>query len=73
MDAVTIHDAKTNLSKLILRAESGEEVVISRGNRSQPTTDWRSTAYKLSKQADGIRTVSTVFQRNCPPKFIPKD
>ena len=28
---VTIHDAKTNLSKLIARAEAGEEIVIARG------------------------------------------
>jgi prevent-host-death family protein len=28
---VNIHDAKTNLSKLIKRAESGEEIVIARG------------------------------------------
>ncbi len=31
MSAVTIHHAKTNLSKLIARVEAGEEVVIMRG------------------------------------------
>lgn len=31
MAAFTIHQAKTNLSKLIARAEAGEEVVITRG------------------------------------------
>jgi prevent-host-death family protein len=31
MAAVTIHQAKTNLSKLIAKAEAGEEVVIMRG------------------------------------------
>lgn len=31
MATVTIHQAKTNLSKLIARAEAGEEVVIMRG------------------------------------------
>ncbi len=31
MASVTIHKAKTNLSKLIARAEAGEEVVITRG------------------------------------------
>jgi prevent-host-death family protein len=30
--AFTIHQAKTNLSKLIARAEAGEEVVITRGD-----------------------------------------
>lgn len=29
---VTIHDAKTNLSRLIAEAEAGREVVIARGN-----------------------------------------
>ena len=32
MDKVTIHKAKTELSKLIARVEAGEEIVISRGN-----------------------------------------
>ncbi len=31
MSDITIHAAKTNLSRLIERAERGEEVVISRG------------------------------------------
>lgn len=30
--AITVGEAKTTLSKLIARAEAGEEVVISRGN-----------------------------------------
>lgn len=31
VDSVTIHTAKTTLSKLIARVEAGEEVVIARG------------------------------------------
>ena len=31
MATVTIHEAKTNLSKLIARAEAGEEIIIARG------------------------------------------
>lgn len=31
MASFTIHQAKTNLSKLIAQAEAGEEVVITRG------------------------------------------
>ena len=30
---VTIHEAKTHLSKLIRKALAGEEIVIARGNR----------------------------------------
>jgi prevent-host-death family protein len=31
MSIATIHEAKTNLSKLIERAERGEEIIIARG------------------------------------------
>ena len=33
MATVTVHAAKTNLSKLIKRVEAGEEIVIARGDR----------------------------------------
>jgi prevent-host-death family protein len=33
MTVVTIHQAKTNLSKLVAMVEAGEEVVIARGNQ----------------------------------------
>ena len=33
MATYTIHDAKTNLSKLVARAEAGEEVVLARGKQ----------------------------------------
>ena len=33
MSVVTIHAAKTNLSKLLARVEAGEEIVIARGHR----------------------------------------
>jgi prevent-host-death family protein len=33
MPIATIHQAKTNLSKLIERAERGEEVLIARGDK----------------------------------------
>ena len=32
MAVITVHAAKTNLSKLIERAEAGEEIIIARGN-----------------------------------------
>ncbi len=32
-DTVNIHDAKTHLSRLVERAEAGEEIVIARGGR----------------------------------------
>ena len=32
-EIVTIHAAKTHLSRLVARAEAGEEIVIARGNK----------------------------------------
>ncbi len=31
MTVVTVHEAKTNLSRLIAQAEAGEEIIIARG------------------------------------------
>jgi prevent-host-death family protein len=33
MNVVTIHNAKTNLSKLLKQVETGEEIIIARGNK----------------------------------------
>jgi len=33
MNTVTIHIAKTNLSKLLVRVEAGEEIVLARGDQ----------------------------------------
>jgi prevent-host-death family protein len=33
MNKVTVHQAKTNLSKLLKLVEAGEDVIISRGNK----------------------------------------
>ena len=32
-DAISIHAAKTHLSRLIARAEAGEEIIIARGRK----------------------------------------
>jgi prevent-host-death family protein len=32
-EVVTVHHAKTHLSKLLVRAEAGEEIVIARGKK----------------------------------------
>jgi prevent-host-death family protein len=32
MDAVSIHEAKTQFSRLVARAEAGEEIVVRRGS-----------------------------------------
>jgi prevent-host-death family protein len=33
MAVITIHDAKTNLSRLIKKAAEGEEIIIARGDK----------------------------------------
>jgi prevent-host-death family protein len=42
MDAVSIHEAKTHFSRLVTRAEAGEEIIIRRG----PTPVAKLVAYK---------------------------
>jgi prevent-host-death family protein len=56
---VTIHEAKTHLSKLIARAEAGEEIVIARGKepvvRLTPvTTRKRRATFGAFKKLQGI-------------------
>jgi prevent-host-death family protein len=33
MDAVSIHEAKTHFSRLVARAEAGEEIIVRRGQK----------------------------------------
>jgi prevent-host-death family protein len=52
MTKVTIHAAKTNLSKLIAKVEAGEEVVICRGDKEVA----RLVAAKpANENADAVR------------------
>ena len=52
MATVTIHQAKTNLSKLIARAEAGEEIVIARGK--EPVVRLTPVASKKRHPTFGI-------------------
>ncbi len=51
MKTVTIHQAKTNLSRLIERACEGEEVIIARG--SQPVARLVALATKKGNRKPG--------------------
>jgi prevent-host-death family protein len=51
MAVVTIHHAKTNLSKLIARVEAGEEIVIARGK--QPVAKLTPVAGRKGKRVPG--------------------
>jgi len=48
----TIHQAKTNLSKLIARVEAGEEIVIMRGKN--PVARLEPIAKKKGKRVPGL-------------------
>ncbi len=52
MATVTIHAAKTNLSKLIARAEAGEEIVIARGK--EPVVRLTPVTEKPLKRKAGV-------------------
>jgi len=52
MATVTIHEAKTQLSKLIKRAEAGEEIVIARGK--EPVVQLTPVAQGKRKRKAGV-------------------
>jgi prevent-host-death family protein len=51
MAVVTVHQAKTQLSKLIARAEAGEEIVIARGR--EPAVKLTPIGKRVSKRRFG--------------------
>ena len=40
MATVNMHEAKTQLSRLLLQAEAGETVVIARAGKPNPPPNW---------------------------------
>jgi prevent-host-death family protein len=65
---VNIHEAKTNFSKLVARAESGEEVIIGRGGRAVARlVPFRSAASPRRPGAlKGRITISSDFDEALP-------
>ncbi|MFN0071683.1 MAG: type II toxin-antitoxin system Phd/YefM family antitoxin [Chloroflexota bacterium] len=57
MDTVNIHEAKTHLSRLIERVESGEEIIIARNGR--PVA--RLTALLAGKRVPGSLKGKVVY------------
>ena len=56
MAIVTVHQAKTQLSKLIARAEAGEEIVIARGR--EPAVKLTPIGKHASKRRFGAMKAS---------------
>ena len=71
MYEATMHEAKTNLSRLVERARQGEEVVITSGRGKRPVA--RIVAYKLAREKGrrpglfkGVFTVGPEFFEPLP-------
>jgi antitoxin (DNA-binding transcriptional repressor) of toxin-antitoxin stability system len=63
-EEVTIHAAKTNLSKLIRRALAGDEIIIARGKKplvKLVVIDEARTERKIGKAPDLIEYMSDDF------------
>lgn len=52
MRVIDVHDAKTHLSRLLERAEAGEEIVITRGGR--PVAKLVGVVTERSKRKPGL-------------------
>ena len=63
MTTVTIHVAKTNLSRLLARVEAGEEIVIARGRNpiDRLTAIRRAPAARKFGALKGVVTVGPEF------------
>jgi prevent-host-death family protein len=71
MDAVSIHEAKTHLSRLIARAEAGEEIVVRRGARpvARIVAYEPRSAPRVPGRLKGQIVVGDDFDE-LPPEFI---
>src|SRR5438445_559696 len=70
-ETVSIHVAKTNLSKLVARAEAGEEIIIARGNK--PVAKLVPLAPKARRVPGSMRgqfTVGPEFFEPLPPEEL---
>lgn len=70
-EVVSIHAAKTNLSKLVARAEAGEEIIIARG--SKPVAKLTAVAPKGKRVFGALRgefTIAPEFFDPLPPEEL---
>ena len=69
MTVVTIHVAKTHLSQLLARVESGEEIVLARGRSRLP--GWCRIAPPAKRQFGALRGIVSVGPEFFEP--LPED
>ncbi len=71
MATVTIHQAKTNLSRLIARARAGEEIIIARGAvpvvRLEPVAPQRRRKFGAMR---GRASIGQEFFEPLPPEEL---
>jgi prevent-host-death family protein len=71
MATVTIHQAKTNLSRLIARARAGEEIIIARGDvpvvRLEPVALQRRRKFGAMR---GRASIGQEFFEPLPPEEL---
>lgn len=69
MTQVTIHEAKTHLSRLIKKVMLGEEIVIS--NRNQPVA--RLVSEKPDKRTNAIGALRGIIRYEAPDCWKPEE
>jgi prevent-host-death family protein len=70
-EIVSIHAAKTNLSKLVARAEAGEEIIIARGRT--PVAKLTAIAPKGKREFGALRgkiAIGPEFFEPLPPEEL---
>ena len=75
-DRIAIHVAKTNLSKLIAKAEAGEETIIYRGDKPAaklvPANDVKKLADRKPGRLKGVIEWDDRFFDPLPPHMLLK-
>jgi prevent-host-death family protein len=71
MKQVNMHQAKTGLSKLVERAEAGEEIVIARaGKPAAKLVPWRARGHRRLGLLDGKFQIPDDFNAPLPDPVI---
>jgi len=72
MPIVTVHEAKTNLSKLIKRASAGEEIIIARGDTpvAKLVSIGNSKEERVPGMLEGKFQVGPEFFEPLPPEEL---
>jgi prevent-host-death family protein len=72
MTQVNVHEAKTHLSRLLLRVEAGEEIVISRAGRpiARLVPERRARGRRRGGRFAGRGRVADDFNAPLPPEVL---